>query len=476
MTTRYVGKGGSDSADGLSWANRKLTLNGVEDTPVVAGDEIIVGPGIYREQLTCDVSGSSGNTIHYRGDPTGQLTDGIGGKVVITGMTTDVETVPPRDYCVYASSKIYREFSYLEFGPAAVKSIYFTNDSNGFHVHDCVFADTYEDGTLNMGCIRIFLSSGSSFTVERCIFDEYTGEGIKIVASSASGGGTRKIENCIFSGGSVAAGFNPAVCVDYAGDVYVRNCSFIGCCTGVYAENNGTTYTVRVYNCLFYKGYWGVASQTTANMIVEDYNSFFLHDSARSNVATGSNSDARTLFPKLPLLYKGFKLGPMDFFSPGNQSGIARLSDDGNGPSDDIWGIPRPTVNGKRSRGAIQHDVVERDTTTTYDSSPASLKMTDAGSKQFTVPVFQAPVAVSVRVYREANYAGTNPQVIIREAGQTARTTTDAGSAETWNQLTDEFTPQAGTEYITVELRSNNSATSGSYAAFFDAFVVTIEQ
>ena len=63
MTVRYVGKGGSDSNDGLSWANRKLTLNGVEDTPVVAGDTIYVGPGTYRELLTVDVDGSSGNPI-----------------------------------------------------------------------------------------------------------------------------------------------------------------------------------------------------------------------------------------------------------------------------------------------------------------------------------------------------------------------------------------------------------------------------
>ena len=45
MTIRYVGIGGNDSNDGLSWANRKLTLNGVEDTPVEAGDTVYVGAG-----------------------------------------------------------------------------------------------------------------------------------------------------------------------------------------------------------------------------------------------------------------------------------------------------------------------------------------------------------------------------------------------------------------------------------------------
>jgi hypothetical protein len=60
MTLRYVGPGGNDGNSGLTWALRKLTLNGVEDTPVAAGDIVYVAPGTYREMLTVDVSG--GNT------------------------------------------------------------------------------------------------------------------------------------------------------------------------------------------------------------------------------------------------------------------------------------------------------------------------------------------------------------------------------------------------------------------------------
>ncbi len=45
MTTYFVGIGGSDAANGLTWANRKLTLNGAEDVPVVAADTVYVGPG-----------------------------------------------------------------------------------------------------------------------------------------------------------------------------------------------------------------------------------------------------------------------------------------------------------------------------------------------------------------------------------------------------------------------------------------------
>lgn len=80
MTVRFVGKGGSDASNGLTWATRKLTLNGAEDTPVVAGDVVYVGAGTYRELLTVDVSG--GNVYS-----TGTVSV-INGSAVVTGLGT----------------------------------------------------------------------------------------------------------------------------------------------------------------------------------------------------------------------------------------------------------------------------------------------------------------------------------------------------------------------------------------------------
>jgi len=73
MTIYYVGPGGNDANNGLSWANRKLTLNGAEDVPVAAGDTVYVGPGVYREGLVLDVDGSVGNIITYIADVTGRI-------------------------------------------------------------------------------------------------------------------------------------------------------------------------------------------------------------------------------------------------------------------------------------------------------------------------------------------------------------------------------------------------------------------
>src|SRR3990172_1122802 len=111
MTTRYVGPGGSDANSGLTWALRKLTLNGVEDTPVVAGDTVYVGPGTYRELLTVDVSGTTGNPITYIGDYSGVNTDGVGGIVRITG--SDNDQTATRANAILVNGFNYRTFSGL---------------------------------------------------------------------------------------------------------------------------------------------------------------------------------------------------------------------------------------------------------------------------------------------------------------------------------------------------------------------------
>ncbi len=128
MTTRYVGVGGNDSNSGLTWALRKLTLNGVEDTPVEAGDTVYVGPGTYRETLTCDVSGSSGSPITYIGDYTGANTDGVGGVVRITGSDNDQSGT--RASGITSASKTYRTFSGFTIDTVTASGISMTADDN----------------------------------------------------------------------------------------------------------------------------------------------------------------------------------------------------------------------------------------------------------------------------------------------------------------------------------------------------------
>jgi len=80
-TAHYVGSGGNDANSGLTWALRKLTLNGAEDTPLTAARHTVyVAPGTYRELLTCDLSGPTAYA-------TGTVSVTKGSKTV-TGLST----------------------------------------------------------------------------------------------------------------------------------------------------------------------------------------------------------------------------------------------------------------------------------------------------------------------------------------------------------------------------------------------------
>ena len=89
------------------------------------------------------------------------------------------------------------------------------------------------------------------------------------------------------------------------------------------------------------------------------------------------------------------------------------------------------------------------------------------------VPTAGAAVAISVRCYRGADYTGTLPTMVIKQPGQADRTTTDSGSAATWNTLTDTFTPAATPACVIVELQSLNTATEAYCNVYFDAPVVS---
>ena len=144
MATYYVGIGGNNSNDGTSWANRKLTLNGAEDIPVVAGDTVYVGAGTYREELVCDVAGSDGSPITYIGDYTGANTDGVGGVVRITGSDDDITTT--RSYGIYASAKTYRTFRGFRIDLTTLQAAYFLGDCTGLIVDQCYVVFTSNSG------------------------------------------------------------------------------------------------------------------------------------------------------------------------------------------------------------------------------------------------------------------------------------------------------------------------------------------
>jgi hypothetical protein len=456
VTTYYVGLSGSDAANGLSWANRKLTLNGAENVPVAAGDTIYVGPGAYRESLTIDVSGSSGNPITYIADVTGQNTDGIGGVVRITGSNND--TTVTRASCITAASKNYRTFRGFALDMASGASIDLSGACSNWVLEDCYFA-----GTGNVNTVMI-AGTGTTHTVRRCIFH---GSRLRFDHSSVVDNSAHVVENCLFIGAL------SDLVTARVGGIAVKNCLVFGTSVGIrvlIALTVGQTTTVN--NCIFAFNVGAVRSVTapgTNEEITENYNSFYGNTANYTSVSTGANSNTYAPLLEMPAMLDGFAY-PWRAFALSQWSAIRALAGTSMA-SEDVYGITRPATASKNSWGPVQYVSTERETTTVRTGT-ASIKLSDAGRHQMFVPTTAVSTVFSVYVQWEADYAGTKPTMTIKQPGQSDTVVTATGGASTWELLTTTLTPAASPGYCIVELASHNTATSTVYDVFFDDLTV----
>lgn len=341
MTTRYVGKGGSDSNNGLSWATRKLTLNGVEDTPVQAGDTVYVGAGTYRETLTVDVSGSSGSPITYIGDYTGANTDGIGGVVRITG--SDNDTTQTRADCITATSKNYRTFrGFLLDGSNSTFNI---TGSTNWTIDQCFHARNGNRGITITG-------ASSSITISNNYFVGGTYRHINFEHTSFVSNANILIQNCIFNG-NAGRESNGVTIIRYGG-VIIKNCYFNSIQIGVnVATIPDTGQTITVNNCVLNSCFIGLRS-ATAGYLIENYNNIVSCENARSNVDVGAQSLTYIMLPDSRWFFEmvngGSMLTPFDLAS---YSGLINVA----GTSPTTADMRGTTVQGtQREWGALEYD------------------------------------------------------------------------------------------------------------------------
>ena len=466
MTDRYVGLGGSDSNDGLSWDSRKLTLNGVEDTPVVAGDTVYVGPGTYREQLTVDVSGSGGSPITYIGDVVGIYTDKVGGVVSITG--SDDDATSTRSHCIdwNDAARDYRTFRGLSFDLAAEDLVRLDGEGwDGLIIEECYFSGSDVDGlSSGLTFLNIVNAATDTAIIRRCFFEHITAYAIWVESLAAERQADITIENCIF----LSAAHYPSIYVEGAYDVVLKDCSLHGCLGGTaqYDVRDLTLpRTCAAYNCTFVDN---TPWTPTQDILVEDYNIFAVRQwtDHATRCDQGANSVLINFLGHDPFLMQDFPM-PYNLLRLSEWSDIPSYGCAQSPPSEDFYGITRPTTDSKKTRGAVQNYRVTRETTTVPSGETESCRMEDAMPYQIFIPITGKQMIFSVELYREANYAGTNPQMIIKQPGQSDQTQTDAGSVSTWNKQTAQFKPANFPPYVVMEIRSNNTATSGSYATLF---------
>jgi len=459
MTTYYVGPGGNDGNDGLSWANRFLTLNGAEDEPVASGDTVYVGPGIYREQLTCDVDGAS--EIAYIADVTGIHTDGVGGDVIISG--SDGDTTATRSFCVSASSMSYRTFVGFHCVGFNNAGMYFSGCDH-ITVEDCSFDGG--DATSTRGIN--FTATYSNVNATRCIAIGCTLDGILFYNSSDQAATSCTVSDCLVIGNQ-----NGFQCWNVDSVVF-QNCTSIGNDTGIRTNSLAGSTSITVRNCII-NGYIGFNASASGE-VSSTYCQVTSNSNSNWSAGTG-DVELYVMNLQLPILY-GTYAGiryPVPLLGQLNPYAYAGAVTGSSETSTDLFGISKPTTASKSSWGAIQFQDFERETTTTRGGSTASIKFEDAGEMQIWVPVDGSEITVSVYCYREANYAGTNPRLVIKQPGQADRTTTDAAAASQWNELTDTFTPSSDTDYVVVCLQSLNTDTANAATndCFFDDLTVS---
>ena len=278
MSTRYCGIGGDDANSGLTWALRKLTLNGIEDTPIVAGDTCYVGPGTYRERLIADVAGGAGTEITYIGDYSGDNTDGVGGVVRITG--SDDDLVGARTNAIYIN-EAYRTFRGFQVDLGTGQTIYNNGHTNSI-LDEIYFGFGAVDG--------LYLSAGSDAAeITNCYFNHGmagSAAAIQFINGAGTANSASIVENCIINGSYYG------IQSEEVGGITIRNCTIMGCVYGIRVPTAlpGGYTAITVNNSILY-GNQVALQATVAGEIVEDYNSISNNVTARTNVAVGGQSN-----------------------------------------------------------------------------------------------------------------------------------------------------------------------------------------
>ena len=445
----YVGTDGDDDDIGTTWETRLQTLSAAEKM-AGPGDNIYVGAGTYREKLTLTNLGSSSAYLNIIGDVLGIYTDGVGGAIRITGSDDDVTKTRDMAIAPNGTYSVYRLFRGLCLDGVTSGGIYLSAGQTGnWIIEDCIFSAFDDYG------IFVNIAANTDFIVRRCLFVQ-TNAGYAISAPSSTPAGTFLIENCVILGNANTSS------ISVGNGFLLRNNTIIG---ARFFVVQGTSWTA--YNNIIACGDVGLRSTGTPT---SDYNCITPSNTTAYDGVTPGSNDIRWLpLFEPPLLKDGF-IYPWNPFALSKWSRLRHRT--GNNPaSEDFFGITRPS-NAKHSWGAIQFDPAVYSTGNPQASEGVQMRLKDAGAHTMFQPVNGGLQAtISVYAYRGANYAGTLPQMIIREPGQSDRTTTDTGSAENYNFLTDTFTPQVGTEFVIIELRSNNTATSGDYFVDFSGYV-----
>lgn len=495
MATYYVRKTGSNSNNGTSagtaWLSPDKALGA---SGIASGDTVYVGAGVYREFVDVLMTSATVET-QVIADVDGAHT-GDAGEVRITGYSTDDKTAPGNNPTIHLEGKDHLTFKNFVFvgGNGSVGIVDArTVVSTDIKFLDCTFI------TAGTNVESIYMKTGTdggsptkgiplNWTIDRCRFlcSHVTTIHITLPQQGAAYNSNVLIQNCLFLGHGEVEGStgHGAVVVDSSGSdsalgggIRVQNCTYIG--TGNFVNTSNvdvTTYPVQVYNNIITAGDLRAAN---TGEISEDYNILFSGSRVHTNTGSNSQDGAYSM-----LIHIGQELAQGKYGRPlGTPTADSPyLGFSGTGtPTYDIMNAPRPAGGALApvgsdiftAVGAYEFGNSGIKETSTYVSSPSSLRILGPGWHDFDFPVDAVSTTISVQARFDGTYTGGKPQMFVRngtEVGVADASTQMTVGVNTWEQISLNFTPNAK-GIITIRLQSNTTTTTG--IAYFDDFAVS---
>lgn len=508
----YVRKTGLDSNDGLSAGAAFLTIDKAANT-LAAGETVYVGAGVYRELVTMDTSGTSGNIISYIADVDGSQT-GDPGLVVISAYADEASTAA-RAACIDMDTREFITWRGFVFDGGTSACIHDGIDAGNrayeeVTFEDCVFSSGHTESDI---AVYLDLNEGATptsagLTFQRCIF---TGT-VRIVYNenaTAEVDCKMRFESCVFQSSVSATSLEGAgIAWDrnvsstyWVGGVSVTNCFFDRCYYGMWIDTTTTTvatHMITFRNNIFYKNQSPIDATATGGAGVDsDYNTFVQPNTTDGDVTLGSNDQTED---RTPGLWGGVHDMPLRRFlgwSPFRPyepisliDGVENYSHNAIGsgnstpaPAFDLYNDPRPMgqwgtnnsdTEGRHAtpdRGPVEARPQPTQESTTVRTGTNSIEIAGAGFHDFLIPVKAQSTTVSIYGRYDSNHTGSLPQLeVLNIPGVVDQSDTMVAAANTWEELTATFTPTSA-GVCRVRVISRDTSTSG--LVFFDDLDVT---
>ena len=281
MATAYVSPTGSASYPGTVGAPTSLAT---ALSSAGAGDIVYLAPGSYRGTFTLGVSGTSGNTIQFIGDPT--ASQGIGGIsagiVRITNYLND-NTNPTDAVLFTATSRNYWSFSNIYFEAYRIGYGYSLATCTNWSFDKCVFVNVGASGFIITTTANVSLNA--SFT--KCFFstNSYAVE-LNCPNHTSPYNLQMSFTDCISASNFVGLYAGGLGSTTNAGGTTFYNCTVKrGTC--LYLSQSNTVHVSYVYNCILNGGSGFSLYGGSGGSVVENYNRLV---GGTSSITPGANS------------------------------------------------------------------------------------------------------------------------------------------------------------------------------------------